>query len=114
MARSQTTERLPTETCFPDLADHIRGEIRKELTVHVDDGEVSARDNHALAHDQSETSGTSGDNTDSALEGKGSQGPLHVLAAAALDEFGRRKFVILRILDRDRVVSSSKGSGSCV
>lgn len=86
---------------------------RGQLTVHIDNGQVGTRDDHALTHDQSEASGTSSDNADLALERKGSKGSLHVLTAAALNEFARWKFMVLGILDGDGVVGSGKGSGFC-
>lgn len=80
------------------------------LTVHVNNGQVSARDHHALAHDQPQASRTAGDDADVTLEREGGQGwvDLEACAAGADDGLRTRELVVLGVLDGDAVIGAGE------
>lgn len=80
------------------------------LTVHVHNRQVGTADNHALAHNETETSCTSSDDTDLTLQREGGEGPLHMLATAPLDGNGGRKLALLRVLNCDGLVRSGEAT----
>lgn len=69
------------------------------LTVHVDQGEVGARVDHALSNHQSQASRTTGDETDVAVEGEAGEGGLDVLASHATNGLAGRQLVLIWVLD---------------
>lgn len=85
----------------------------KKRTVHIHNGQVRARHDHALAHDEAQAPGAAGDDADLALEGEGGQGgvDVHAGAAGAGDGLGAGHLVVRRVLDGDTVVRTGKGPG---
>lgn len=93
------------------------------LTVQIDNGNISTADDHGLAHDQAETSGTSSHQTDSVLQAEAGQGALEMESSSSLHGPGRGEFPLLGVLNDDCVVRSrelafvlecSGLSGGCV
>lgn len=96
------------------------------LTVHVNQGDISARVYHALGDDETQTSSTSSDETDILVKGKGLESRLYVLTTRTADGlareliFGRKGDFDVRVglgmaarlvATRWPVVEGSKGNG---
>lgn len=85
-----------------------KGSTKRELTIHIDNGQISTANNHALAHDQTKASSTTGNYTDPTLERERSESPLHVEATTTLDGSGGGEHVLLGVLDGNTIICTSE------
>lgn len=83
------------------------------LTVHIDNGQVGARNDHPLAHHQPQAPRAAGDDADVALQREGRQGRVDVQACTAGADDGARigELVVLWVLDRDTIIGAGEGAG---
>lgn len=90
-----------------------RREKRVKHTIHVHNGKISSANNHALAHDQSEATSASSDDTNLALKREGGKRGQNVHASASGTRNGLRgwQLVLLGVLDGDTIISTRKGAG---
>ncbi len=91
--------------------DRDKDRERDTLTIHVNKSQIGTADNHALAHDETQASRATGNDTDLALERERGERALHVHAAAAGDGRRGRQLALLGILDGDGVISTREGTG---
>ena len=74
-------------------------------TVHINKGKVGTREYHSLAHNKTQTARSTGDDANMAVERKGRQGGLHILATSARDRLTARELMVLGILNLDLRIS---------
>lgn len=74
------------------------------LTVQIDNGNIRATDNTSLAHDQTQTSRTTRDDSTATLQAEGRQRPPEMEATAALDWSGAWEVLLLWVLDTDALI----------
>lgn len=74
---------------------------RHAHTVHIDKGDISTRENHALSHNKTQTTGTSSDDTNAAIKREAGKSGLHKLAASAQDRLAGRQFMLFGMLNLD-------------
>jgi len=78
-------------------------------TVEVDNGDICARNNQGLGHDQTQTSGTTSDQGSLALKGEGGKGSLEMETSTALDRLLLRHSLLIE-RNLDGVVGSREGA----
>jgi hypothetical protein len=79
--------------------------IRYALTVHVNKSKVRARKDHSLAHDKTQTTSTTSDDTDVTIKRKCRKCGLHVLATSAGDGLTARELMVFWVFDLDLRIS---------
>ena len=82
----------------------IPAEVRRELTVEIHQCYVGPADNEGLCHYQTETASAAGDDTDSALEGEGSESPAEMHTTTALNGLRRRVFLLRWMLHLNSLI----------
>lgn len=75
-------------------------------TVHVNKGNISTRKNHALSHNQAQTTSTSSDNTNTAIKREAGESRLHELSTSTQDWLAGRQFMLFRMLDFNVSISA--------
>ena len=76
------------------------------LLIHIDQGDISTRVDHALRNNEAESAGTTGDKTDATVKCECAKSRLHVLTTSAMDGLAARELMLLRILHFDVTVGS--------
>ena len=89
-----------------DLSNTSLRRSKMKHTVQIHNGDLSAARVQRLAHDETQSTGTSSHNPDLTLQGEGGEGALEVHAATALDRSGLGHVLLLWVLEGEGTIGT--------